>query len=180
MKDPASKDLRSKKKKNATTETNISNNISASNTSNNSKSSKADKKNVATLLRNTKKQLLRYVKSFILNLKVELILKIKIFHFRAVSAKKSLKTELDQWRTIAKQCKKLDKTQQLLLNLILNSGKKAKGRRYSVHEKALAVVIYKQSPKCYRFLQQHLGLPGETTIKQFQNEFKMETGLHIV
>lgn len=75
-----------------------------------------------------------------------------------------------------KQLKKLDNVQKLFFNLLMNSSKKARGRRYSLHEKAIAVVLFKQSPRCYRFLQKTLGLPGETTLKQFQNEMRMETG----
>lgn len=66
----------------------------------------------------------------------------------------------------------------LFSSQIKNASKKAKGRRWSVQDKALCLAIYKRSPACYRLLQNILALPSRTTLTRSLNCIPISTGIN--
>lgn len=60
---------------------------------------------------------------------------------------------------------------------ILNSGKKVNGRRYTDDQKSLALCMYKQSPKKYRFLRRFLILPGRSTLGRHRAHLAFQSGI---
>ncbi|KAG8222590.1 hypothetical protein J437_LFUL002582 [Ladona fulva] len=57
------------------------------------------------------------------------------------------------------------------------SKRKAKGRRWTHKEKVIALSIYKQSPKCYRFLRSMVVLPCSRTLKTILSSLPFTTGI---
>lgn len=62
---------------------------------------------------------------------------------------------------------------------IYNADKKLNGRRYTDDQKSLALCMYKQSPKKYRFLRRFLILPGKTTLGRHRAHLTFETGIDL-
>jgi hypothetical protein len=60
---------------------------------------------------------------------------------------------------------------------IQNSGKKPNGRRYTSEEKGLALILYKNSPKNYRFMQKIFVLPSKRTLGRYSAELIFQTGV---
>ncbi|KAJ1530256.1 hypothetical protein ONE63_005179 [Megalurothrips usitatus] len=58
-----------------------------------------------------------------------------------------------------------------------NFKRKPRGRRWTVDEKLFALAIFKRSPRVYRFLQQHLTLPCESTLKNLLQEIPLQPGI---
>ncbi|XP_063821363.1 uncharacterized protein LOC135071511 [Ostrinia nubilalis] len=56
--------------------------------------------------------------------------------------------------------------------------KAKKGRRFKLEEKLIALSIYKQSPKAYRFLQKIFILPSNTTLKKLIAGLDIKTGIN--
>lgn len=61
---------------------------------------------------------------------------------------------------------------------INNTGKKARGRRYTAEEKNLSLMLYKQSPKNYRLMQRIFILPVKRTLAQHCVELQFQTGVN--
>lgn len=59
-----------------------------------------------------------------------------------------------------------------------NSGKKRQARRYTAEEKSLALILYKHSPKNYRFMQKIFLLPSKRTLGRYSAELAFETGIN--
>ncbi len=60
---------------------------------------------------------------------------------------------------------------------IKNSGKNPNGRRYTSEEKGLALVLYKNSPKNYRFMEKFFVLPSKRTLGRYSAELIFQTGV---
>lgn len=60
---------------------------------------------------------------------------------------------------------------------VKNSGKKAKGRRYTPEEKALALILYKHGPKNYRNMRKMFILPSKRTLGRFSARLIFHTGI---
>lgn len=58
-----------------------------------------------------------------------------------------------------------------------NFKRKHRGRRWTVDEKLFALAIFKRSPRVYRFLQQHLTLSCESTLKNLLQEIPLQPGI---
>lgn len=59
-----------------------------------------------------------------------------------------------------------------------NFDKKAKGRRYTLEDKVLALALYKQSATAYRGLSKIFSLPSRKTINKLLNRIPINPGLH--
>lgn len=69
--------------------------------------------------------------------------------------------------------------QLLFFNMqIKNAGKKARGRRYTDEEKSLALLLYKHSPKNYRFMRRIFILPVKRTLGQHSAQLFFGTGVN--
>lgn len=55
--------------------------------------------------------------------------------------------------------------------------KKPRGRRWSIEDKAVALSIYKRSPKAYRLLQCFMSLPSKSTLLLLLSSVPMNTGI---
>lgn len=62
---------------------------------------------------------------------------------------------------------------------INNSGKKRQARRYTAEEKSLALILYKQSPKNYRFMQKIFLLPCKRTLGRYSAQLAFDTGINV-
>lgn len=51
-------------------------------------------------------------------------------------------------------------------------------RKYTIEEKILALAIYKQSSKSYKFLQKIFVLPSVSTLKQLGSNLNLEPGIN--
>lgn len=60
---------------------------------------------------------------------------------------------------------------------IKNSGKKPNGRRYTSEEKGLALILFKNSPKNYRFMQKYFTLPSKRTLGRYSAQLVFQTGV---
>lgn len=56
--------------------------------------------------------------------------------------------------------------------------KKDKGRRFSLDEKIASLSIFKQSPKCYRFIRKIFILPAPQTLIKLINEANVKPGIN--
>lgn len=75
--------------------------------------------------------------------------------------------------------KKLDENQMTFVNMqIKNAGKKSRGNRFTFEEKCMAFAVYKQSPKCYRFLSKILTLPCKQTLMKHSAFVRFEAGIN--
>lgn len=66
----------------------------------------------------------------------------------------------------------------LLQSQLQNCPKKPKGRRYSLEQKLLALVIYKKSPGCYRLLRRMFALPGQSCLNKLLNKVPLKPGIN--
>lgn len=62
---------------------------------------------------------------------------------------------------------------------IKNSDKKPNGRRYTSEEKGLALILYKNSPKNYRFMEKFFVLPSKRTLGRYSAELIFQTGVDL-
>lgn len=62
---------------------------------------------------------------------------------------------------------------------ILNCGKKPNGRRYNSDQKNLALAMYKQSAKAYRFMQRIFIMPSNTTIGTHSAQLFIQPGIDL-
>lgn len=60
---------------------------------------------------------------------------------------------------------------------IRNSGRKPQGKRWTSVEKALAIAIYKKSPRAYRHLQHLMALPSIRTLQTLLQSIDFEPGI---
>lgn len=60
---------------------------------------------------------------------------------------------------------------------IKNAGRKSNGRRYTAEEKSLALMLYKHSPKNYRFMRKCFILPSKRTLGRFSAHLVFHTGI---
>lgn len=58
------------------------------------------------------------------------------------------------------------------------AGKKSKGRRFNLQEKILALSIFKQTPKGYRFLRKNFILPAPQTLRKLINQADIKPGVN--
>lgn len=56
--------------------------------------------------------------------------------------------------------------------------KKKMARRFTTEEKLIALSIYKQGPKCYKFLQKIFILPSKSTLKNLISQLNIGTGIN--
>lgn len=61
---------------------------------------------------------------------------------------------------------------------IREANKSAKGGRFTIDEKILALSFYNQGPKAYRFLSKIFRLPSKATLNIFLNDIKFEAGIN--
>lgn len=61
---------------------------------------------------------------------------------------------------------------------IKNAGKKPRGKRFSFEHKCMALAIYKQSPKCYRFLSRMFDLPSKQTLNKHSAIIQFKVGIN--
>ncbi|XP_051167365.1 uncharacterized protein LOC127285407 [Leptopilina boulardi] len=119
----------------------------------------------------------------------------KLFHevLRLRKHNQVLQKKQARWkkrRNLEKQCtpkqtirmqkglKKMNRVQEEFLNMMhANNSIKSKGRRYSSFDKILSLSIYKQSPKCYRYLQSFLPLPSKSTLSSVLSKMHIDTGI---
>lgn len=73
-------------------------------------------------------------------------------------------------------------TYKFMLSQIRNQQKKCKGKRFTIDDKILALTIFKQSPKAYRYLSTIFSLPSRGTITKLLTNIPFATGinLHII
>lgn len=69
-------------------------------------------------------------------------------------------------------------SRKILWMQIKQSTKHKKARRFTTEEKLIALAIYKQGPKSYRFLQRIFILPSKTTLKKMISQLNIETGIN--
>lgn len=67
---------------------------------------------------------------------------------------------------------------QFIRSQIREVGKNPKSHRFTADEKILALAIYKQSPKTYRFLANIFTLPSKGTLNNFLKKVKFEPGIN--
>lgn len=59
-----------------------------------------------------------------------------------------------------------------------NKGRKLPGRRYTPEEKSLALILYKHSPKNYRFMRKIFMLPSKRTLGRHSAQLMFGTGVN--
>ncbi len=59
-----------------------------------------------------------------------------------------------------------------------NQGRKPAGRRYTPEEKSLALILYKHSPKNYRFMRKIFTLPSKRTLGRHSAQLMFGTGVN--
>lgn len=80
---------------------------------------------------------------------------------------------------VLKYCGKFNNEQLVFLEMQLaNTGKKPHGQRYTPEQKSLCLAIYKQGPKCYRFLQKIFLLPDKRTLLRHSANLLFEEGIN--
>ena len=68
--------------------------------------------------------------------------------------------------------------QQQFINLLIdNASRKPEGRRYATEDKIRSLSIFKQSPKCYKFMRRFLPLPSPTILQSMLQNIPMDTGV---
>lgn len=81
--------------------------------------------------------------------------KVKTFKSKARMARKFSKDD-----SLIQLFNKVDKTTYgFIMSQVKNQSKKVQGRRFTLDDKILALSIYKQSPKAYRYLSTIFSLP---------------------
>lgn len=58
-----------------------------------------------------------------------------------------------------------------------NAKRSSKGKRYKFEDKSLALAIFKQSPKCYRFLSKMFDLPSKQTLNKHSAKIRFQEGV---
>ncbi|CAB3234643.1 unnamed protein product [Arctia plantaginis] len=66
----------------------------------------------------------------------------------------------------------------LLQSQLQNCPKKPKGRRYTLNQKIMALVIYKKSPACYRLLRRMFTLPCQSSLNKLLNRVPLKPGIN--
>lgn len=66
----------------------------------------------------------------------------------------------------------------LLQTQLKNWPKKPKGRRYTMKQKIMALVIYKRSPACYRLLRRMFALPCQSSLCKLLNRVPLKPGIN--
>lgn len=66
---------------------------------------------------------------------------------------------------------------EFLIMQLSNSKKKLHGERYTDEQKNFSLAIYKQSPKCYRFLRRIFRLPSKRTLGRHSAKIIFESGI---
>lgn len=66
----------------------------------------------------------------------------------------------------------------LLQSQLRNCPKKPKGRRYSLNQKIMSLVIYKKSPACYRLLRRMFALPCQSSLNKLLNRMVLRPGIN--
>lgn len=61
---------------------------------------------------------------------------------------------------------------------LTNTSRKSHGQRYTLEHKSLCLAIYKQGPKCYRFLQKIFSLPDKRTLSRHSANLLFEAGIN--
>lgn len=64
------------------------------------------------------------------------------------------------------------------INLQIKPKKKLKGQRYTLKEKIMALTIFKQSPKAYKFLKSYFKLPTKRTIQKVLSLVSIKPGIN--
>lgn len=78
-----------------------------------------------------------------------------------------------------KVMEKLSSTAKILIHSQLREvSKKKQGRRFTMEEKVAAVLIMKQSPKCYRFLRKIFILPAPQTLTKLLQKCFIQPGIN--
>lgn len=70
-----------------------------------------------------------------------------------------------------------DKQLEFFKMQLKNSGKKNRGQRYTMEQKSLSLSLYKQGPKCYRFMQKIFALPSKRTLQRHNAYLHFEAGI---
>lgn len=65
----------------------------------------------------------------------------------------------------------------LIKAYLRNQGRKPQGKRWTSLEKALAIAIYKKSPRTYRHLQHLIALPSKRTLQNLLQSIELEPGI---
>ncbi|XP_072947212.1 uncharacterized protein [Epargyreus clarus] len=75
---------------------------------------------------------------------------------------------------------KMTKPAQLFVSMQCQSGKKSKGRRFSLEEKILSLSLYKKSPKSYSLLCKYFTLPSSKAMKKLLSDVKLCPGINAI
>lgn len=59
-----------------------------------------------------------------------------------------------------------------------NCPRKPKGRRYTLEQKVMFLVIYKKSPACYRLLRRMFALLGQSCLNKLLNRVPLKPGIN--
>lgn len=104
---------------------------------------------------------------------------------RALKKNKSFRSRLHAAKVLGKNTAFMQVTENMTASAkiftglqMLQSGKKARGRRFTEDEKILSLSIYKQSPKAYRFLYKIFVLPAPRTLLKVLNRVPISTGIN--
>ncbi|KAF9404446.1 hypothetical protein HW555_014330, partial [Spodoptera exigua] len=81
-------------------------------------------------------------------------------------------------KAFLKMIEKLPEEVQTFTKLQLKSTKKSKGRRYTTHEKIMALTILKQSPKAYALLKKMFVLPSKRCLQMMLNTCSLQPGIN--
>ncbi|KAH9633045.1 hypothetical protein HF086_000405 [Spodoptera exigua] len=81
-------------------------------------------------------------------------------------------------KAFLKMIEKLPEEVQMFTKLQLKSTKKSKGRRYTTHEKIMALTILKQSPKAYALLKKMFVLPSKRCLQMMLNTCSLQPGIN--
>jgi hypothetical protein len=71
-----------------------------------------------------------------------------------------------------------DITRNFVMSQLRHQKLKPRGRRFSIEDKILALSIYKQSGKCYKFLSQIFSLPSRKVLSAFLNKLPLNAGIN--
>lgn len=66
----------------------------------------------------------------------------------------------------------------LMQSQLKNNTRKLAGRRWTIHDKVLALSIYKKSSSCYRLLRRLFCLPSVSSLKKVLNKIPLKCGIN--
>lgn len=66
----------------------------------------------------------------------------------------------------------------LLQGQLSNCKKRSKGRKWNLHQKLIALQLFKRSPSCYSLLRRQFCLPCQTTLQNLQNLLPLRNGIN--